>query len=92
MKSFVFDKVPARTLKLTTIGHRRRVIAYCWADGKLLFFILPASSYSGTGFSKYDNGTYTKHLHKTKTKRRDSISENSKTLFAMSHINNLSIM
>ena len=38
MKSFVFDKVPDITLKLTTIGHRRKVIAYCWADGKLLFF------------------------------------------------------
>ena len=43
VKSFVFDKVPERTLKLTTIGQRRKVTAYCWADGKLLFLILPAS-------------------------------------------------
>ena len=51
-------------IKLTTIGQRQNVIAYCWADGKLLFFILP-TSLSGAGLSKYDNGTYTKHLHKT---------------------------
>ena len=70
MKSFVFDKVPERTLKLTTIGlpaKGKRILL----DGKLLFFILPASPYSGAGLSKYDNGTYTKHLHKTK--RHDSI-------------------
>ena len=66
MKSFVFDKVPERTLKLTTIGQRRKVIAYCWADGKLLFLTLPASlKGGGAGLSKYDNGTYTKNLHKT---------------------------
>ena len=47
VKSFVFDKVPERTLKLTTIGQRRKVIAYCWADGKLLFLTLPASLKGG---------------------------------------------
>ena len=52
------DKVSERTLKLTTIGQRRKVIVYCWADGKLLFLIPPASLI-------YDKGTYTKHLHKT---------------------------
>ena len=71
MKSFVIDKVPERTLKLTTVGHRRKVIAYCWADGKLLFLFSPPH-YSGAGLSKYDDGTFTKHLHKTK-QRHDSI-------------------
>ena len=34
---------PRNNVKLTTIGHRRKGIAYCSADGKLLFLSLPAS-------------------------------------------------
>ena len=41
VKSFVFDKVPERTLKLTTIDQRQKVIAYCWADVQLLFLNPP---------------------------------------------------
>ena len=67
VKSFVFDKVPEITLKLTTIGHRRKVIAYCWADGKLLFFFSRLLlKWGRLQLSKYDNGTYIKHLHKMK--------------------------
>ena len=56
-------------------------------------FDSPCLAKVGAGLLKYDNGTYTKHLHKTNIfDGRNSIVINSKTLFAMSHINNLSIM
>ena len=58
MCMFLCCKVPERTLKLTTIDQRRKVIAY---------FDSPRLAKVGVGLSKYDNGTYTKHLHKTNT-------------------------
>ena len=68
MKSFVFDKVSERTLKLTTIGPPAKDNAGPMVS--CYFFNSPRLAI-GTGLSKYDNGTYTKHLHKTK--RHDSI-------------------
>ena len=43
VNSFVFDKSPRKNVKSNHNRSTGKVIAYCWADGKLLFLILPAS-------------------------------------------------